>query len=596
LRTIARCLRESASTWYLWLGPGLLVTLTIPLVIYLPLVQKQLIDQVMLARRLDLLLPTMALFAGIWLVIPILQTAGSLTRTYLDERLLIVWRNRIFAHCEALAVPLWHREHSGRTMALFTNDVPVVTGFLGSGLVIWLANLLTLVAGAITMLSLSWELAVVVLVVPPLIGGVAAVTARPLRRMSRRVQDKAAEMAERLLEGLSGLREIVAFGQERSQGARYQLIQQELLALRMRLVTLGALIGAGQSVFSLTVTGTLLGVGGYLVIQGQTTIGTVLAMQQLYGQIFPTALQFAGTVLGAQQVLASMDRVYDLLDQKPRVGQRLDARPPTDVRGAIRFRDVSFGYTSDRVVIRNVSFEAKPGEMVALVGPSGAGKSTLVGLVARFYDPDQGQVLLDGVDLRALTLDGLRSQIGIVFQDPFLFASTIRENIAFGREGATEDEIVAAARAAHAWEFIEKLPARLDAEVGQRAVQVSAGQKQRLAIARALLRSPRILILDEPTSALDARSEHLLQQALDNLSQGRTTFVIAHRLATVLRADRILVLDNGSIVEQGTHFELMAVHGLYRELYELQFADPRVAEATPKGALEAQLITSLGRG
>ena len=223
--------------------------------------------------------------------------------------------------------------------------------------------------------------------------------------------------------------------------------------------------------------------------------------------------------------------------------------------------------------------------------PSGAGKSTLVSLVARFYDPTAGRVLLNGVDLRQLTLDGLRNEIGMVFQDSFLFASTIRENIAFGRAGATDEEILVAARAANAWEFIEQLPEGLDTQVGERGVGLSEGQKQRIAIARALLRNPRILILDEPTSALDARSEQLLQSALENLMRDRTTFVIAHRLATVRRADRILVLDQGRLAEQGTHVELMQRQGLYRELFELQFGrEPLLAEVVANGAIAARPV------
>jgi ABC-type multidrug transport system fused ATPase/permease subunit len=232
---------------------------------------------------------------------------------------------------------------------------------------------------------------------------------------------------------------------------------------------------------------------------------------------------------------------------------------------------VSFAYQADRQALNDVSFTAMPGQVIALVGPSGAGKSTLVGLIARFYDPIVGRIFVDRHNIREFPLDALRRQIGLVFQDPFLFATTIRENIAFGREGATEAEIVQAARDAHAWEFIEQLPLGLDTLVGQRATRLSEGQKQRLAIARALLRDPRILILDEPTSSLDARSEHLVQRALDNLMRGRTTFVIAHRLATIRRADRILVLDGGRIVQQGTHPELLTQPGLYQELFELQF-------------------------
>jgi ABC-type multidrug transport system fused ATPase/permease subunit len=245
---------------------------------------------------------------------------------------------------------------------------------------------------------------------------------------------------------------------------------------------------------------------------------------------------------------------------------------------------VSFAYNIGQPVLSDVSFRARPGQVIALVGPSGAGKSSLVSLIARFYDPTAGRIELDGVDLREFALDGLRLQMAMVFQDTFLFATTIRENVMFGRGDAEEADVIAAARAANAWEFIERLPLGLDTEVGERGVQLSEGQKQRLAIARAVLRNPRILILDEPTSALDARSEHLLQSALANLMHGRTTFVIAHRLATARRADLILVLDGGRIVEQGTHDELVSRSGLYRELWDLQFGgSERAVVALPVG-------------
>jgi ABC-type multidrug transport system fused ATPase/permease subunit len=287
--------------------------------------------------------------------------------------------------------------------------------------------------------------------------------------------------------------------------------------------------------------------------------------------VYQPAVSLVGLVTNVQRVMASADRIYEFMDQAPQVQDGPHARDPQMVRGAVAFERVNFAYEPGRPVLHDVTFEVAPGQVVALVGPSGAGKSTVASLIARFYDPAEGHVLVDGVDVRELTLAGLRKHIGVVFQDTFLFASTIGDNIAFGREDATDEEILAAARDANAWEFIERLPRGLETQVGERGVQLSEGQKQRLAIARALLRDPRILILDEPTSALDARSEHLLQVALDRLMRGRTTFVIAHRLATVQRADRILVIENGQVVEQGTHAELLIAGGLYRELFELQF-------------------------
>jgi ABC-type multidrug transport system fused ATPase/permease subunit len=328
--------------------------------------------------------------------------------------------------------------------------------------------------------------------------------------------------------------------------------------------------------------------GGYLVIKGQTSLGTVFAMQSLFGLVFQPAGQLVRVVGDVQKALGAADRVYEYLNEEPGVPEYEDAVELVGLNGDVTFVDVSFSYLSGVAVLSDISFSARSGETIALVGPSGAGKSTLASLIPRFHDPDNGAVLLDGTDLRDLTLDSLRQQIGIVFQDTYLFAASIRDNIAFGYEGATEDEIVRAAAAANVLEFVERLPAGFDTWVGERGVQLSEGQKQRIAIARALLREPRILILDEPTAALDARSESLLQAALDDATRGRTTFVIAHRLATVLRADLILVLDGGRIVQQGTHHALMAAGGLYRDLYDLQFrpsVEPSDSDSARTGVL-----------
>jgi ABC-type multidrug transport system fused ATPase/permease subunit len=423
------------------------------------------------------------------------------------------------------------------------------------------------------MLSLNWQLAIVAGVTPPVVAMMAAIVTRPLRPAARRAQEKAAELNERLQESLGGLREVLAFGQEPSYTLGLVTLLRGLVRLRMRVAFMETTIGAGQSLLALAVTLTILGFGGYLVLQGSTTLGTLVAMQSLFGYALQPATQIAGTVSSIQKSLGAADRIYAFLDQEPEICERAGAEAPRQVVGAITFDRVTFAYVPGRPVLEAVTLTAPAGSVIALVGPSGAGKTTLTNLIARFYDPTDGTVFLDGSDLRDLTLAGLRQHIGFVFQDTYMFDATVRTNVALGNDGATEDQIIAALRAANAWEFVEWLPNGLGTLVGERGVRLSAGQKQRLAIARALLRNPRILILDEPTSALDARSEHLLRSALDRLMRGRTTFIIAHRLATVQRADRIIVLDRGRIVEQGTHAELLRRDGLYREFFRLQIGN-----------------------
>jgi ABC-type multidrug transport system fused ATPase/permease subunit len=590
MKVFLRYLTDQRGFWPCWL-PLLVLAVAQPVLgVAMPLVERQFIDDIVLSGHLDALPSTVLVYCLLWLAATASQAYGGAMGAYLTERVAVAVRERLLAHCERLSLTFSRREHSGRTMSLFVNDVPNVASLFGIAVLSPVTTVAALLVGTAAMFSLSWQLAVVGGIAPLLVSGLATIVTRPLRPASRRAQDKAAELTERLQENLTGLREIVAFGQGRLQQLGFTRIQLELLRLRMRVTLIDSAFFTGQSLFSLTLSLAILGYGGWLVIQHQTTIGTLVAMRSLLGMLYVPAGQLFSRVAGAQKALASADRIYAFLDETPRVVERPGAHAPERVAGAVTFEDVSFGYTPGRAVLRGVSLTARPGETIALVGPSGAGKSTLVSLIPRFYDPDEGRLLLDGVDLRELTLEGLRDEIGMVFQDGFLFATTLRENIAFGSEGATEAEIIEAARAANAWEFIEQLPDGLDTQVGERGVRLSEGQKQRLTIARALLRDPRILILDEPTSALDARSEHLLQSALDHLMRGRTTFVIAHRLATVRRADRILVLDNGRIEEQGTHDELLRQGGLYRELFDLQFGEQAQA---PTG-LVAEAPTLVG--
>jgi subfamily B ATP-binding cassette protein MsbA len=565
---------DLGSLWRVWL-PLSALTAAMPLaVLSLPVIEKRLLDDVVLGGRIEELPATILAYAGIWAVVVLGQNAAAAWRAYLGERTTQRLRRRLFDHCTDVSVSFSRREHSARTMSLFVNDVPVLANFLSSTVILGPASVVALIGCFVLMVALNWQLALAAGVAPFVLGGIAWLVTRPLRPAARRAQEKAAELNERLQESLLGLREIVAFGQERSQQARFATTLSELLRLRMRVTAIDTAVQTGQSFFSIGVTIVILGYGSLLVTQGETTIGTLVAMRTLFSVIVQPISLLIGSISSGQQALGAADRIYATLERQPEVIDRGTARLPRAVAGAVTFDGVSFGYLPGQPILQDISFTARPGELIALVGPSGAGKSTLASMLARFVDPEDGRVLLDGIDLREIPLAELRARISTVFQDTFLFATTIRENIAFGRADATDAEIIEAARTANAWEFIEQLPDGLDTLVHERGLRLSEGQKQRIAIARALLRQPRILILDEPTSALDARSEHLVQMALEHLVRDRTTLVIAHRLATVRRADRILVLDHGRIVEDGTHEQLLQRDGVYRELFDLQFGTP----------------------
>ncbi len=564
-------LRDLRGLWRLWLPLLVLTSASALLVLVLPMLERRLIDQVILPQQLALLPTTIAAYAAVWLCLTLAQQLGSLLRGYLGERYLLHLRQRLFDQCGGLAVAFAHRQHSARVLTLFTSDAQLVSSFVTSGVVLAVASAVGLAATVVLMFNLSPQLAIAGGLAPLVVGALATLVTRPLRPAARRAQEKVAEVTERVQEHLAGIREVVAFGREQSERRQFAASLTDLLRLRTRVLLLDGGYQGGQTLFSLAVTLVLLGYGSYLVVEGATTLGTLVAMRSLFSLLFQPLGQLMGLISSGQQTLASADRLRDFLAEQPQVIEAADAQPPRQVHGRVTFEAVDFAYQPERPVLQNLDIEIEPGETVALVGSSGAGKSTIASLVTRFYDPTHGRVLLDGVDLRELTLHGLRDQIGCVFQDTFLFSSTIAANIAFGREGVDEVELIEAARAANAWEFIERLPQGLATPVGERGVQLSEGQRQRIGIARALLRNPRVLILDEPTSALDARSEQLVQSALGRSTEGRTTLVIAHRLATVEHADRILVVDGGRVVEQGNHSQLLARGGLYRELFALQF-------------------------
>lgn len=514
------------------------------------------------------------LLAGGVVVLVLIKGAFSYARHYLmaftGQRVVVRLRNQLYEQLQRMSLSFHESHRTGELLARITNDVGLIQASISSGLADLLYQSLYLAGVLAALFYLHWRLALLTLTIFPLAAFVVARAGERIRGVSRRVQEKVADLTAVLHENLAGIRVIKAFTMEEREAARFAGENEASFRAVMRseqaLAALGPLI---EQIFTVALA-LVIWYGGAEVIKGRLEASELLTFFTLIAMAGSPLTALTNTFSGFQQALTASERVFQVLDAEPDIKDAPEATALPRLSGRVEFRDVTFAYREGQPVLSHVNLDVQPGEVVALVGPSGAGKTSLVNLIPRFYDPTEGQILVDGHDLRTVTAASLRSQIGLVPQETLLFSVSIRENIAYGRPGATEEEIVAAAKAANAHDFITALPNGYDTLVGERGATLSGGQRQRIAIARAILRDPRILILDEATSALDTESERLIQEALERLMKGRTTFVIAHRLSTIQNAHRIVVLAEGEIREQGTHQELLLRGGLYRRLYEQQ--------------------------
>jgi ABC-type multidrug transport system fused ATPase/permease subunit len=537
-----------------------------------PWLVKIIIDDVIQAHRPELLGWAVVGLVGAYAVRNACAALRIRLNNTLEQRVVCALRDEVFAALQRLSISYFESRSSGEIMSRVTNDTEHMERIFVDGVEGILTAGLTL-AGITTMLFLlNWRLAVLSLLpIPILVISASAFTQR-VHRYYRDVRRHAAELNAYLHDALSGIRETMGFNRQAYEQERFQTRSRRYSDSNLDVMYLWALYSPGMMFLGSIGTVLILWYGAGEVERGALTIGELVMFLSYLALFYVPVNQIHSVNHMLQHALAGSERVFEILDAQPEVQDRPGAVvPAARLAGAVRFEKVTFGYRSDAPVLQGVTLEVEPGERIALVGPSGAGKSTLLKLLMRFHDVQGGAILVDGYDVRDLPLAFLRSQIGFVQQEPFLFNGTVRENIAYGDLGADRARIEEAARAARAHEFICKLPDGYDTWIGERGVKLSVGQKQRVSIARVLLKNPPLVVFDEATSNIDTETEVKIREALDHLTKGRTTFVIAHRLSTLHRVDRIVVLDRGRIVEHGTHQALLLRGGLYAVLYEAQF-------------------------
>ena len=513
----------------------------------------------------------------ILLVIFLLKNLADYLQAFLmvsiEQGVIRDLRAALYAHLQELSLSFFHGRRSGMLVSRVTNDMEYLRAALASSISNLVKHGLTLLGALVWVFVTSWQLALLSLLVVPPLGLTLAGVGRKMRKRSGRAQERMADMTAILQESIAGVRVVKAFGMEGFERGRFDRANQGFYAAFVHLRRVSAAAQPLTEMAIVVVAVAMLWVGGRQIFahQGLAPQSFMLFVGALLTMLSPIK-SLAEVNANIQQGVAAAQRVFGMLDTAPAIRDRTGAVALPALADRIRYERVSFAYQPGRTVLEEVSFELRRGEVVALVGSSGAGKSTVMDLLARFYEPTAGRITLDGVDLAAATTASLRAQLGIVTQETILFHDTVRANIAYGLADAPEGAVRAAAAAAHADEFIERMPQGYDTVIGERGLKLSGGERQRLAIARALLKNPPILLLDEATSSLDTESERLVQDALERLMHDRTVLVIAHRLSTVQHADRILVLEHGRVVESGTHGQLMERDGVYRRLYDLQFA------------------------
>ncbi len=539
--------------------------------LYVPMIIKDMIDKVLAEKDMLMLNGIAVAIVVLFFFRGVFYFGQSYLVSFVGERVIIDVRDILFKKFQHMGLAYYDKKQTGEVMSYITNDVAAMQNAIINNLIELVTEGSILIGSLAMMVYLDWKLSLMTLITIPLVGQAMKVFGRKLKRSGTVIQERLADITSLLQESISSVRVVKSFVREEYEIDRFHK-QNELnfKAVMKNAQQMSLLTPVVEFLAALAVT-LIVWFGGYEVVNGHITAGSLVAFLTYAVNLANPVKRISRVYGNVQKAMAAADRVFDVMDLPEIITNKSDAKVLPPVEGHVKFEHVGFEYKEGVPALTDVSFDVQPGQMVAFVGPSGSGKSTIANLIPRFYDVTSGSVTIDGMDVRDVTMESLREQIGIVPQETMLFSATVLENIRYGRLDATEEEVIEAAKAANCHEFIMDLPNGYQTKIGERGLNLSGGQRQRIAIARAILKNPRLLILDEATSALDTESEKIVQAALDDLMVGRTAFVIAHRLSTIFNADKIIVIENGHIKETGTHEELLAQGGLYSTLYKIQF-------------------------
>lgn len=566
-----RALKYIKPYWKRGLAAGICTIIAAGGTAYLPFVIKDMVDQVLSEKNTTMLNWIVLSIIVVFVIRGIAYYGQSYLMNYVGQRVIIDIRKAVFEKLQRLSMSFYDKHKTGTVMSYVTNDVSALQSAMVDNVVEMITETVILVASIVMMIYLDWKLFLVTFATFPVVLFFIDSFGKRIRKSGSRIQEAAADITSVLQEVASSPRVIKSFVREGYEVDRFDKENMNNFRANMKYAQLSSTLTPTIEFVAAVGVSIILWYGGNSVINGSITAGSLVAFLTYAVNISNPIKRLSRVIGNIQKALAAAQRVFDVLDLPEDIKNAPDAKALPKVKGDVRFNDVSFAYNENEEVLSHVSFEVKPGEMVAFVGPSGAGKSTVASLLPRFYDAINGSITIDGQDIRKVTLDSLREQVGIVPQETVLFNGSVYDNILYGRLDATREEVEAAAKAANAHDFIMQLPDGYETMLGDRGMNISGGQRQRISIARAILKNPQILILDEATSALDTESERVVQEALDRLMVGRTSFVIAHRLSTIKNADKIMVLEKGQLIEQGNHDELMAMDGLYAHLYKIQY-------------------------